>query len=80
MAASVTQAPPHPGGEVSDEALTIEAGPLCLKVPLGDLKETDLMAALEFVVTHWRASRYSDEPEREISRAVSWLSEKYGSP
>jgi hypothetical protein len=65
---------------VSDEAMTIEAGPLCLNVPLGELRETDLMVALEFVVTHWRASRYGDEPEREISRAVSWLSEKYRSP
>jgi hypothetical protein len=65
---------------MNDETLTIEAQPLSLIVPLGDLRETDLMAALEFVVTHWRGSTYSDEPNTEIARAVSWLSEKYGSP
>jgi hypothetical protein len=65
------------------ETMTIEAGPLCLKVPLGDRKETDLMAALEFVVTHWTYSVHQsndDECTAEIARAVSWLSEKYGTP
>jgi hypothetical protein len=68
---------------VSDETLTIEAEPLTLSVPLGEaLRETDLMAALEFVVEHWRYSVRHDEEisDPEIARAVSWLSEKYGTP
>ena len=64
---------PHPGGEGGDVS-----EPLTLSVPIGEYRETDLMAALEFVVIHWHAFR--EQPDNEIARAVSWLSEKYGSP
>lgn len=59
-------------------------GPVCLTVPIGDFRETDLMAALEFVVRQYErppiqvlANGGSVEKFEEIARAVYWLNEKY---
>lgn len=59
---------------------TIVAAPIMLSVPLGDLKETDLMAALEAVMLHWELAGRSDLDETypEMARAAAWLFAKYG--
>lgn len=49
-------------------------------VPLGDLKETDLMAALDYVIDHFWLQARTEETDDEITRAVNWLHAKHGTP
>ncbi len=59
-------------------------GPVCLTVPIGDFRETDLMAALEFVVRQYERQPTLIQSDgtpadtwMEVSRAVFWLNEKF---
>ena len=50
----------------------------CLIVPLvGNSRETELMAALEFVVSHYLMPRADGEEYFEAERAARWLASKY---
>ena len=57
------------------------ASPLMLEVPLGNRSETDLMAALEYVITSLCPPLVDAPPQQTppgIERAVDWLHAKYG--
>lgn len=53
-----------------------EAMPLSIIVPVCNMTEPDLMAALEQVVNHWPRDTVAET--RAVSRAVTWLGSKYG--
>lgn len=51
--------------------------PIRIEVPLGNMKEADLLGALDYVVTHWLQWVSPNEPE-QAARAARWLHDKYG--
>lgn len=65
-------------GMTLQECMDAEGGPVSIVVPIGECSETDLIAALDSLVSQWGTHNCTQAGDDAKARAVGWLHSKYG--